>query len=311
MQYNADFYSFPLVLQTHVIGARDASARKCPSKVKGAVLLSVVGILLSLITLALWATSSLLTSEFQANKRSLAYVEVMNTLHNDLTLLTEQLRTSDDWRQTASLFTRATVTATDYAGKDSQYLTLFTVAMLHPATSLFVRQGFLRHPALVRLPTTGLVTGSTNAILPHLFERDHSHFTPMYFSEPLITNKCEALTGKLVIWVRGDCYISSSETIGEANHPVLLVVEKGDFTLESHAQIYGLVVMLSDTSMPTNPKATIAASAKFVGAMVSNADVSTFFYGHIDFNVSVLHTLQYSRGLQKMQPIPGSWHDFN
>ena len=280
-------------------------------QVKGTVLLSVVGILLSLITLALWATSSLLASEFQANKRSRAYVEVMNTLHNNVTLLIEQLRTSEDWRHTASLFAQASVTATDYVGQGSQHLTLFTVAMVHPATSLFIRQGFLRHPALVRLPNAGKITGASNSILPSLFERHHSRFTPMYFPEPLITSECQNLTSSLVIWVRGDCHIPSSETIGALKHPVLLVVEKGDFTLDTHAQIYGLVVILSDSSMPANAKATIASSAELVGAIVSNEDISTFFDGHINFDISVLRTLQYSSGLQKMQPIPGSWHDFD
>jgi len=319
MRNNADFYSSSLVVQKHVIGAREASAWQCPSKVNGAVLLSVVGILLSLITLALWATNSLLTSEFQASKRSIAYVEVMNTLHNDMTQLTEQLRTSEDWQQTASLFARASVTATHYSGRDTQYLTLFTVSMTHPVTSLFIRQGFLRHPAIVRLPANGVITGATNAILPHLFERHYSNFTPMFFPKPRIANDCDDLTRHLVFWVRGDCHISPSEIIGSASQPVLLVVEKGDFTLDTHAQIYGLVVILGDTSVPSSssssshpviPVATIASSAKLEGAMVSNEEVSRVFHGHINFNLSVLRTLQQSSGLQKMQPIPGSWHDF-
>ncbi len=302
-------------------------------RIKGAALLSVVGILLSLITLALWATSSLLTSEFQASKRSIAYNEVMNILHNDVTQLSEQLRTSEDWQQTASLFTRASVSATHYVGRDSQHLTLFSVDMTHPVTSLFIRQGFLRHPALVRLPATSVVTGATSNILLHLFERHHRDFTPMYFPEPRITNNCDNLTHHLVFWVRGSCNITDGETIGSASHPVLLVIEKGDFSLDAHAQIYGLVVILSETSAPTSsshslpsspsatysatpitvvsPVATIASSAKLVGAMVSNEDVTRVFHGHIDFNLSVLRALQQSSGLQKMQPIPGSWHDFN
>jgi len=296
-------------------------------RIKGAVLMSVVGILLSLITLALWATSSLLTSEFQASKRSIAYNEVMNILHNDITQLTEQLRTSEDWQQTASLFPRASVSATHYVGSDSQHLALFSVAMTHRVTSLFIRQDFLRYPAIVRLPATGVATGATSNILPHLFERHHSDFTPMYFPEPRITNNCDGLTHHLVVWVRGSCHISGSETIGSASHPVLLVIEKGDFTLDAHAQIYGLVVILSETSAPAgssasatsstipitvaSPVANIASSAKLVGAMVSNEEVTRVFHGHIDFNLSVLRALQQSSGLQKMQPIPGSWHDFN
>ncbi|MFY0668291.1 MAG: hypothetical protein JXQ95_09685 [Alteromonas stellipolaris] len=329
MRYSTDCYSLPstATLSPATIGGKGSI------RIKGAVLLSVVGILLSLITLVLWATSSLLTSEFQASKRSIAYNEVMNILHNDVTQLTEQLRTSEDWQQTAGLFNRASMSATHYVGRDSQHLTLFSVTMTHPVTSLFIRQDFLRHPAIVRIPATGVVTGATNSILPHLFERHQRDFTPMYFPEPHITDDCDELTRHFVFWVRGSCHISGSETIGSASQPVLLVIEKGDFTLDAHAQIYGLVVILSETSTPTSsshsspsitsatssaplitavsPVATIASSAKLVGAMVSNEEVTRVFHGHIDFNLSVLRALQQSSGLQKMQPIPGSWHDFN
>ncbi|MDO6566202.1 hypothetical protein Q4561_03950 [Alteromonas sp. 1_MG-2023] len=278
-------------------------------RARGAVVLSVVVLLLSLITLALWATSSLLATEYQANKSSNSYRKTMNQLQSDLTLITGKLRISDNWQKAAAENPLATVAASEYLGSEGQKLTLFEVSLFHPASSITVSQTFLRYPALVRIPAGNIITGANNPILSHLFDREANSLTPLYFPESIIDKDCDDLAVHPILWIRGHCNIPSSSVIGEPDRPLLLVVEGGNFTLNAHAQFYGLVVLLTNTNV--EPTATIGLSAALTGAMVSNEEVSTILYGNIDFDPIVLHTLQQINALQKMQSVPGSWHDFN
>jgi hypothetical protein len=45
--------------------------------------------------------------------------------------------------------------------------------------------------------------------------------------------------------------------------------------------------------------------------LVGNDEVTTLLHGTINYNLDVLQALQQANTLQKMQPIAGSWHDFN
>lgn len=120
-----------------------------------------------------------------------------------------------------------------------------------------------------------------------------------------------------IFWITGDCDIGSN-TIGQADAPIQLVVESGDFSMQDGAVFHGLLLSFGPPPGPADNAGAIhiQGQATFFGSLISN-DASA-----LELRVNGRLHLVYSQAVNEafanpmnsqfrlMSVVPGSWADF-
>lgn len=131
-------------------------------------------------------------------------------------------------------------------------------------------------------------------------------------AQATVVNDCTGLAGLSgIVWVMGSCTISG--TVGSAAHPLIVVVESGDITMNANSAFYGLMFAYG----PNGNAGDITANggATFHGSMLSNDTVSMGININGTFNMLWDGTVQGALetpggGYTIMILIPGSWADY-
>lgn len=278
----------------------------------GAALISIVGLLLGLVTFALWMTSSTLLDEYRVQRNTIAFERAMNQLQNEMTALTAQLHKSNNsLNPPLNKAINSSVVSNHYQGNNHQPITVFTITLEHTAPEITIQQQYVRYPALLQLPSKAKIPSGTPDTLVKLFNRTASTLLPNNFSAPSINANCNNRISAVVIWINGHCNIKQGTIMSNPQVPVLIIVQNGDLVLEDGVILYGLVIILANRTPHFIPTVTIMPSAQLHGGVTSNTPVNSILQGRLEFNLDTLKTLQNLSELQKIHPIPGSWHDFN
>ena len=278
----------------------------------GAALISIVGLLLGLITFALWMTSSTLLDEYKVQRNTIAFDVAMNQLQNEMNAITAQLHLSDEWQKTpVNTSTTASVISHQYLGNQNQIVTVFSITLTHIKPAISIKQQFVRYSALLQLPAAIDIPNGTSNTIERLFNRTSTTLSPHDFVAPSVSTHCNTLDSAPVIWVTGHCNINHGTIVSSVLAPVLIVIENGDLVIEDGVNLHGLVVIIANDNSHNIPTVTLKPSAVLKGGITSNITINTLLHGQLLFDVNILTTLQNLSALQKIQPIPGSWHDFN
>lgn len=278
----------------------------------GAILLSVVGLLIGLMSMALWVSYAVMLSELKIHQHEMRLAHTMVAMQNEVTALTEQLRTTDDWTNLPT--ENSTITASEFSGKNGYPITLFSIVVKSDTHPLVIRQQFVRYSALYTLPMSGRLIEHNSTLLSVLFNQDLVSFNPLYFVSPSVMTDCKSIPTGQIIWVNGDCEIPAGNTLGSLKSPILIIIKNGSFAVNSGAKVFGLVVMYegeNNALLPPLRSVRVYPDAIFYGALISDFALQAKLQGDVRFDNSLLVTLQRSAALHKIQPVPGSWHDFN
>lgn len=131
----------------------------------------------------------------------------------------------------------------------------------------------------------------------------------------LATRTANRQTG--IFWITGDCDIGSN-TVGQADAPIQLIVESGNFTMQDDSAFYGLLLSFGPPPGPSYNAGsiTIHGRAHFFGSIVSN-DASAMVLRvngtfHLVYSQAVIEAFgnPLSNQFRVMTKIPGSWADF-
>lgn len=280
----------------------------------GAILLAVVGLLVGLMSTALWVSYSAMLNEMKIQQHEITLEHTKIAMQNEMNMLTEKLRIANNWEHVSS--ENSAISAYPFLGKDNYPITLFSITVTHETHSLFIRQQFVRYSSLFRLPTSGALIEHNPMMLATLFNQQQPSFSPLNFISPVVIANCSVVPPSNIIWVNGNCEVSADITLGSDASPVLLIIRNGSFTVKSGAVVRGLVVMFeehaSNTAIAISPrKVNIHANAALHGAVVSETAIQASLLGDVAFDSTLLATLQRSGSLHKMHPVPGSWNDFD
>ena len=275
----------------------------------GGVLISIVGLLLGLVTFALWVTSTMLLGEYKVQNKNIAFNTAMNQLQSDMRHITAQLHLSDIRQNNLNSETTVLMTTSQYQAKNNQPVTLFNVTLKHVSVPITIHQQFVRYSALLHLPAKVDIPNGNPDTLNALFNRTVTTLSPHYFVAPGITSNCNEIAHLAVLWINGDCKIKQGKQIGSTQEPVLIIIKNGDLYIEADVHLYGLVVMLNSPGKVRT--VTLMPSAFLYGGITSATTISALLHGHFELDLDVLKTLQRRAELRKIQPVPGSWHDFN
>jgi len=277
----------------------------------GAMLLSVVGLLLGLMSFALWVTSSLLNSEIQVQQKAIDFDLALHRLLNEMRYLTASLQTAENSPALTGRFSNALVDVDEYIGRGDHLVRVYSITLDSPTLGMAITQQFVQYSALLQLPNHTNIHTHDPQLLSYLFNRSLSTFSAHYFASALIANSCNNVTDSPVLWVRGNCNISGERSLGSAEDPVLVIIENGHLSIEDDGQLFGLVVIVSKDDNLFYPSVTLSPSSTLHGAIGATVPLNPKVEGKITFDTNILQQLQRAPALSKIHPIPGSWHDFN
>lgn len=127
-----------------------------------------------------------------------------------------------------------------------------------------------------------------------------------YYNNSSDTNYSSTLNGMTgtSIWIDqtgGTATISSTTTIGSAANPVLLIVN-GSLTVTGSTTIYGLVVVLGESTITTTGNTKINGGFISTGHAVMSGNVT------VTYSSAILSAVQSA--LPLWAKVPGTWKDF-
>lgn len=126
-------------------------------------------------------------------------------------------------------------------------------------------------------------------------------------------NSCSTLNGSStgLIWVDGDCSLSSNVIVGAVDQPVILVVTDGDLTMNGGAEVNGMVFSFRKPTTVADFEMDMAGGARVNGVVASNHQVghSNGTYNSV-YDADILAELEQNDAFQRVAVVPGSWRDF-
>ena len=116
-----------------------------------------------------------------------------------------------------------------------------------------------------------------------------------------------ALAGRTleILWVEGDCVINSTDVVGSATAPVLLIVT-GSLRIVGAGRVYGMVY--NGATDADNADINSAGRGSIVGAAITEGSASVAGKMDMIYDRSLLTTLQAKLG--SYARTPGGWKDF-
>jgi PilX N-terminal len=108
-----------------------------------------------------------------------------------------------------------------------------------------------------------------------------------------------------VVWVDGDVTFDTTQVLGSAAQPVVLIVH-GNLSATANLQLHGLLYLHTDAGA-TN-WTTAAGTTSVHGAVIAEGSLGFVGTPTITFDPVVLRTINLTQG--SLVRIPGSWRDF-
>ncbi|PTC00877.1 hypothetical protein C9975_05180, partial [Thalassospira xiamenensis] len=115
-----------------------------------------------------------------------------------------------------------------------------------------------------------------------------------------------------LLWVAGDCNVSSNTIVGSMAEPVVLIVQDGDLRMNGGAEVNGLVLSFTTPEDTTGPhELTMNGGAVVNGAVLANhpANLANGTLT-VRFDGDVLANITNNDAFRRVSRVGGSWHDF-
>lgn len=110
-----------------------------------------------------------------------------------------------------------------------------------------------------------------------------------------------------LLWIAGDCLVSTGGAIGSAEAPVVLVVESGAMHMQSPIELFGILVLRSAATGRTELLQANGPST-LVGALIADRDFRLVAENlALRYDSAVLLRLLQLAG--QLSEVPGSWTD--
>lgn len=148
----------------------------------------------------------------------------------------------------------------------------------------------------------------------YIFGFDANDYESVKKQSTVISDCSNLSNAKGIVWVNTGINCTVSGSNGSETNPLILVVEKGNFTMNANATFYGLLFAFG----PDGDAGTITANggAKFYGAMLSN-DTTTMGINingtfHMVYNPAAMQALEDpgNIGTRIVTRLPSSWTDY-
>jgi hypothetical protein len=150
-------------------------------------------------------------------------------------------------------------------------------------------------------------------LVSYLFNIPSEEWTQLQQQADFVLADCDPLDiGSWgVIWVNGDCEVSSSTQIGSESKPIILVVFDGSVVFQDDVVMYGLMFSFKPDESIKVLDINMQKNSAVFGSIVANHQLGTKNGStRVVFLADVMQKLQDSTNLQRVARVPGSWHDF-
>ncbi|RUO65828.1 PilX N-terminal [Pseudidiomarina planktonica] len=115
-----------------------------------------------------------------------------------------------------------------------------------------------------------------------------------------------------LLWVSGNCDVSSNTILGSTEAPVILIVQDGDLKMNGGAEVNGLVMSYTTPEDTGGPyELTMNGGALVNGAVLANhpANLANGTLT-VRFDGEVLANITNNDAFRRVSRVGGSWHDF-
>ena len=166
-----------------------------------------------------------------------------------------------------------------------------------------LRRSYQLRPLIARVPDTPVALSSNAlSLLFGIADVDDLRAS----SEPL--EDCASLgpTSRGLVWIRGDCDLSTAGDVGTAESPIILVVEAGAVRMDAPIELFGILLLhagpTDSTVLPSDEPSTLH------GALVADGNPEL-----PSDTLSVRHDPEVLQRLSRLggwlSEVPGSWTD--